>query len=301
MTARLRLFASLVLAALLPVVLAACAPTVAPLSTATPVTPITRERAIDLATGECRIPSLVLVGAPRNIRAQLVTLDQARQLAQGPVTGGGLLSLVQMDGLLQLLGGPMPIATSGITPTPPAPWEGTCTVLIDATTGQPGQVTDRLNPNAPQATPRPAATTGSYPAALATVPTSGPTALPLSYPVPANPTPPAPQRLRVRNGGSLPILRLVVGFAVDGAPPDHIAFGDIAAGATTDYQIAPHGVLAYAAYSFQMNGRETDQVVADFMGMQPLPGIDFTYSVDYDPGRYSQNEAIRLLGVTTDK
>jgi hypothetical protein len=130
--------------------------------------------------------------------------------------------------------------------------------------------------------------------ACTTAPTPSPTPVP-------TPTPPSPQRLRVRNAGTTVIKGLVVGFAVDNRPVDHIAFGDIAPGATTDYQTVPNGVLEYAAYSFQMDGRETGQAVTDFMGMQPLPGMDFTYSVDYDAGRWSQNEAIRLLGVTTDK
>jgi hypothetical protein len=126
----------------------------------------------------------------------------------------------------------------------------------------------------------------------------------LHTPTPAaapSPTHPSPQRLRVHNAGTTVIIGLVVGFAVDSRPVDHIAFGDIAPGATTDYQTVPNGVLEYAAYGFQMDGRETDQAVTDFIGEQPLPGMDFTYSVDYDVGRWSQHEAIRLLGVTTDK
>jgi hypothetical protein len=123
---------------------------------------------------------------------------------------------------------------------------------------------------------------------------------PLPTPAPT-PTPPSPPRLRVRNAGTTVIKGLVVGFAVVSLPVDRIAFGDIAPGATTDYQIVPHGVLGYAAYSFQMDGRQSDQSVTDFMGMQPLPGSAFTYSVDYDPARFSHNEAIKLLSVVTDQ
>jgi hypothetical protein len=119
-------------------------------------------------------------------------------------------------------------------------------------------------------------------------------------PIPT-PTHLSPQRLRVHNAGPIEIKGLVVGFAGVGLPVDRIAYGDIAPGATTDYQNVPNGVLAYAAYTFQMAGRETDQAVMDFIGEQPLPGNNFTYSVDYDPSRWSKNEAIRLLGVTTDK
>jgi hypothetical protein len=125
-------------------------------------------------------------------------------------------------------------------------------------------------------------------------PTPSPTLAP-------TPTRPSPQRLRVRNAGATEIKGLVVGFAVVGFASDRIAFGDIAPGSTTEYKTVPNGVLAYAAYSFQMDGRETDQAVMDFIGEQPLPGGDFTYHVDYAPGRWSQNEAIKLLGVTTDK
>jgi hypothetical protein len=131
---------------------------------------------------------------------------------------------------------------------------------------------------------------------------SGCTPAPTPSPTPApTPTHPSPQRLRVHNAGPTDIKGLVVGFAVVGFAVDRIAFGDIAPGATTAYKTVPHGVLAYAAYSFQTDGRETDQAVTDFIGEQPLPGSDFTYGVDYDPSRWSKNEAIRLLGVTTDK
>src|SRR5260221_7887947 len=41
-------------------------------ATATPVTLITRERAIESAIQMCRVPHMVLLGEPRNIRAQLV-------------------------------------------------------------------------------------------------------------------------------------------------------------------------------------------------------------------------------------
>ena len=127
-----------------------------------------------------------------------------------------------------------------------------------------------------------------------------PTVTPAPTPVPT-PTQRSPQRLRVHNAGTTDIKGLVVGFAVDSRPVDSIAFGDIAPGATTDYQTVPNGVLEYAGYSFQMDGRETDQAVTDFIGMQPLPGTDFTYSIDFDRGRFTQNQAIRLIGVKTDK
>jgi hypothetical protein len=92
--------------------------------TATPATPITRAQAIDIASLACRIPHLVLVGTPRNIRAQLVTLDQANQLtssggtlARPGLSSGSPVWLVQMDGQLQLVGGPLPIRRT--QPSPP--------------------------------------------------------------------------------------------------------------------------------------------------------------------------------------
>ena len=105
----------------------------------------------------------------------------------------------------------------------------------------------------------------------------------------------APQRLRVKNGGATPIKGLAVGFGAG-----WIAFGDIAPGATTDYQTVPNGVLGYAAYQFDLDSRPVSQPVIDFMGEQPLPGQAFTYIVDYDPARYSQHQAIKLLDVSTD-
>ena len=113
---------------------------------------------------------------------------------------------------------------------------------------------------------------------------------------PATPTQATPQRLRIRNANTTEIKGLVVGF-----PKDRIEFGDIAPGSTTEYKAVPNGVLPYSAYSFEMDGQAKDQAVTDWIGVQLLPGNDFTYRVDFDPSRWSQNEAIRLLGVTTDR
>jgi hypothetical protein len=48
--------------------------------------------------------------------------------------------LVQMDGQLQLVGGPLAVITKdgqliAVTPTPSQPYWGTCTVFIDALSG----------------------------------------------------------------------------------------------------------------------------------------------------------------------
>jgi hypothetical protein len=113
--------------------------------TATTATTISRDKSIGIATMACRVPHMVLVGEPRNIRAQLVTLGEADQLTRssGEYTNydqplSTPVWLVQMDGTLQLVGGP-PTAPAPpgqtVTATPPQPFEGTCSVLINANTG----------------------------------------------------------------------------------------------------------------------------------------------------------------------
>ena len=139
------------------VLLAACqtasltaTPTPPPTATPTAVTVVTREKAIELAIGMCRVPHLALVGEPENVRARLMPLRQAVDLTKS-LGNGGMFSqsldsrvwLVEVDGLLQIVGGPMYV----LTPTPigwtgtiavrpaPKPFRGTCTVILDADTG----------------------------------------------------------------------------------------------------------------------------------------------------------------------
>jgi hypothetical protein len=107
-----------------------------PMPTPTQAGPIARERAVEVAIQACDVPHMVLNGAPHNIRAKLTTLDQA---ADGGSTRydqplSTTVWLVQMDGQLQLVGGVLP-TPGGPGATPPQPFEGTCTVLIDANTG----------------------------------------------------------------------------------------------------------------------------------------------------------------------
>ncbi len=123
--------------------------------------------------------------------------------------------------------------------------------------------------------------------------TPAPTQTPTLAPTP---TPRSPQRLRITNAGMTAIKGLVVHFA-----KDRIEFGDVAAGSTTEYKAVPNGVLRYSAYDYEVDGQVRSQPVTDFIGEQPLPGTDFTYRIDFDPGRIAQNEVIRLLDVTTDK
>lgn len=112
----------------------------------------------------------------------------------------------------------------------------------------------------------------------------------------STPTQVNPQRLRIRNAGATEIKGLVVIF-----PMDRIEFGNIAPDSTTEYKTVPNGVLPYSAYSYQIDGQVKDQAVMDWIGVLPLEGSDFTYTVDFDPSRFSQNEGIKLLNVTTEK
>ena len=82
-------------------------------------------------------------------------------------------------------------------------------------------------------------------------------------------------------------------------PKDQLEFGDIKAGAITEYKDVPNGVYRYAAYKYLLNGKEITQPVIDWVGETPLEGILFTYTLAYDPNR-PQGQAIQLLEVTKD-
>jgi hypothetical protein len=114
-----------------------------PTPTATPI--INRDKAIETAISGCKTPHLVLVGEPQNIHATLMNLAEADKLTriEGETTSYGIpmntqVWLVQMEGELQLVGGPAPAVTRDsqvITPAPPQPFWDTCTVVIDAGSG----------------------------------------------------------------------------------------------------------------------------------------------------------------------
>lgn len=87
-------------------------------------------------------------------------------------------------------------------------------------------------------------------------------------------------RLRITNAGTVPIQNLVVLF-----PEERVEFGDVPAGATTDYRPVANGVYNYAAYSFDLAGSNVGQPVIDWMGEEPLEGEAFTYVIDLDPSR----------------
>ncbi len=117
--------------------------------TPTMVTAITREKAIELAMGWCLGPHLVLVGEPENVRARLMSLRQAieltKTLGNANTSSRSLDSrvwLVEMDGLFQLQGGPLPTGTpigwtgTAAPPHTPQPFRGSCTVILDADSGK---------------------------------------------------------------------------------------------------------------------------------------------------------------------
>lgn len=117
--------------------------TSSPTSTQTPM--IDSEKAIELAINGCKKPHLVLVGEPTSIRTTLLSLEEANKLTKGEGETANYgkpmdikVWLVQMDGQLQLVGGPEPALTldkqTG-TPTPPQPFTGTCIAILDASSG----------------------------------------------------------------------------------------------------------------------------------------------------------------------
>ena len=105
---------------------------------------------------------------------------------------------------------------------------------------------------------------------------------------------PVIHRLRLINNGDYLITDLKIIF-----PKDEIAFGDVKAGAVTEYRDVPNGVYRYAAYKYELNGEVVTQPVIDWVGETPLEGISFTYTITYDPNK-PQGPAIQLLEVTED-
>jgi hypothetical protein len=118
-------------------------PTLTP--TPTPTANIDREKAIELAIRACKRPHLVLVGEPSNIRAELLSLSDADRMTKteeettnfdiSKETG---VWLVQMDGLLQLVGGPAPEISADDQTAAEAtlqPFQGTCSAALDASSG----------------------------------------------------------------------------------------------------------------------------------------------------------------------
>ena len=101
--------------------------------------------------------------------------------------------------------------------------------------------------------------------------------------------------LRNINNGSVPIKNLVVLF-----PQDRIEFGDVPAGTTTEYKEASNGVFRYAAYQFEVDGQMVTEPAIDWIGENPMSGILFTYTIDYDPNRTNTGSRIQLIEVKND-
>lgn len=109
-------------------------------TTAPTVVAISSEKAIQLATQECRKPHLVLIGEPKATKATLTSLAEADKMVseKGEHTSysqpmNTTVWLVQIDGLFQRVGGP-PLA-NGSEPTPSPPWAGVCLAIVDANKG----------------------------------------------------------------------------------------------------------------------------------------------------------------------
>lgn len=101
-------------------------------------------------------------------------------------------------------------------------------------------------------------------------------------------------RLRIINAGSEPIKNLTLLF-----PDEEIFFGDVAAGATTEYVDVNNGVYGYAAYRYELDGSEVTQPVIDWVGEEGKQGW-FTYTIDFDPTRAAM-QRIMQQSVTQDQ
>lgn len=106
---------------------------------------------------------------------------------------------------------------------------------------------------------------------------------------------PQGQRLRITNTSPNAITNLRVLF-----PEEEIAFGNIAANATTEYKVFLKGVYGYAAYRYDVNGETVTQPVIDWVGEEPMPGSSFTYTINYDPAR-PPIQQIQLVNVARDQ
>jgi hypothetical protein len=105
------------------------------------------------------------------------------------------------------------------------------------------------------------------------------------------------QRLRITNQSPLPMSGLVVIF-----PNERIELGDVPAGATTGYKEFSHGVYRYAAYNVEVNGKQYEQPVVDWIGEFPMQGAAFTYILEADPARWTtEGQVIRLVKVIEDQ
>lgn len=103
------------------------------------------------------------------------------------------------------------------------------------------------------------------------------------------------QRLRIKNDSATAITNLRVLF-----PDQEVAFGNVTANATTDYQVFAKGVYGYAAYKYDWNGETITQPVIDWVGESPMQGSAFTYTIQFDPNN-PQLQRIMLTNVNRDQ
>ena len=102
----------------------------------------------------------------------------------------------------------------------------------------------------------------------------------------------APSQLRIRNDGPAAVQALHVQF-----PDAEVAFGDVAAGATTAYLPVPGGVYNYAAYRARIGGRDVAVPVIDWVGESPMPAGKVTYVLAVDG---AADLPVRLVRVERD-
>ena len=65
-------------------------------------------------------------------------------------------------------------------------------------------------------------------------------------------------------------------------PRDEIGFGDVRAGATTEYRTVPEGVYGYSAFRYEQGGRLLTQPVIDWMGEVPMMYGSYTYEISVE-------------------
>ncbi len=112
--------------------------------------------------------------------------------------------------------------------------------------------------------------------------------------------------LRIRNHGPAPVSGLVVIFPgyVPNDPHEAplylcLSFGYVPVGGMTEYRTVQQGVYPYAAYRYQIEGREHTQPVTDFASPR-LPKGAYTYDIGVE--QYPNSAlSIRLLRASPDQ
>lgn len=130
----------LIVATMSGIVFAGCgtgAPVPTPPSTSAPLPVVNREKAIALATADCRKGHLVLKGDPVSVDASMTTLKEADaavrsadQIHSYDVPMSVPVWLVTITGTFEFLGGPTGLLNPGATPMPPQ--NGVCKAIEEA-------------------------------------------------------------------------------------------------------------------------------------------------------------------------